>query len=189
MSALAIVGYVALGFVHAITPLLVVATISSFGNAVVRPTLTSLVTQTAGPHEQGVVLGLNQSLNSLAQINKHLADQTGDQDSRAALMDQRDRLVTQISEQIDVQATYRNDGTVAGDIGDVRDGCSVRHDTGGAEEESPRQRVFLRIRIWREGEPAGRHRQQYSEGRRPLHGRQPLRGQGQVVLPEGRFRL
>jgi flagellar hook-associated protein 1 FlgK len=62
---------------------------------------------------QSSVALLNQSLNSLAQINKHLADQTGDQASRAALMDQRDRLVTQISEQIDVQATYRNDGTVA----------------------------------------------------------------------------
>src|SRR3954471_17844452 len=35
---------------------------------------------------------LNQSLQSLAQINQHLADQTGDEASRAALMDQRDRL-------------------------------------------------------------------------------------------------
>lgn len=62
---------------------------------------------------QSSVALINQSLTSLAQINKHLADQTGDQASRAALMDQRDRLVSQISEQIDVQATYRNDGTVA----------------------------------------------------------------------------
>jgi flagellar hook-associated protein 1 FlgK len=62
---------------------------------------------------QSAVALLNQSLNSLAQINKHLADQTGDPASRAALMDQRDRLVSQISEQVDVQATYRNDGTVA----------------------------------------------------------------------------
>lgn len=56
---------------------------------------------------------LNQSLTTLAQINKHLADQTGDAASRSALMDQRDRLVSQISEQVDVQAQYRNDGTVA----------------------------------------------------------------------------
>jgi flagellar hook-associated protein 1 FlgK len=62
---------------------------------------------------QSAVALLNQSLNSLAQINKHLADQTGDPASRAALMDQRDRLVSQISEQVDVQATYRSDGTVA----------------------------------------------------------------------------
>ena len=62
---------------------------------------------------QSSVRLLNQSLTSLAQINKHLADQTGDPASRAALMDQRDRLVSQISEQVDVQAQYRNDGTVA----------------------------------------------------------------------------
>lgn len=62
---------------------------------------------------QASVTMLNQSLNSLAQINQHLADQTGDPASRAALMDQRDRLVTTISEQVDVQASYRSDGTVA----------------------------------------------------------------------------
>ena len=33
-----------------------------------RPTLTSLITQNAGRHEQGVVLGLNTSLMSVAQI-------------------------------------------------------------------------------------------------------------------------
>jgi flagellar hook-associated protein 1 FlgK len=56
---------------------------------------------------------LNQSLSTLAQINQHLTDQNGDAASRSALMDQRDRLVSQISEQVDVQATYRDDGTVA----------------------------------------------------------------------------
>ena len=69
--------------------------------------------QTTETQMQASVTVLNQSLNSLAQINQHLADQTGDPASRAALMDQRDRLVSQISEQVDVQATYRNDGTVA----------------------------------------------------------------------------
>jgi flagellar hook-associated protein 1 FlgK len=69
--------------------------------------------QTTETQMQSSVTVLNQSLQSLAQINQHLADQTGDEASRAALMDQRDRLVTQISEQVDVQATYRNDGTVA----------------------------------------------------------------------------
>ncbi|MBN9303982.1 MAG: flagellar hook-associated protein FlgK [Devosia sp. 67-54] len=62
---------------------------------------------------QASVTVLNQSLQSLAQINQHLASQSGDEAARSALMDQRDRLVSQISEQIDVQATYRNDGTVA----------------------------------------------------------------------------
>ena len=55
----------------------------------------------------------NQSLSTLAQINQHLADQNGDAASRSALIDQRDRLVSQISEQVDVQAQYRDDGTVA----------------------------------------------------------------------------
>jgi len=69
--------------------------------------------QTTETQMQSSVTVLNQSLQSLAQINQHLADQTGDPASRAALMDQRDRLVSQISEQVDVQANYRNDGTVA----------------------------------------------------------------------------
>ena len=62
------VGYLALGFVRGVGPLLVVTTISSFGNAVLRPALSSLVSQRAERHEQGAVLGLNQSLNSAAQI-------------------------------------------------------------------------------------------------------------------------
>ena len=62
---------------------------------------------------QSGVTALNQSLTTLAQINKQLGNQTGDPASRSALMDQRDRLVSQISEQVDVQAQYRNDGTVA----------------------------------------------------------------------------
>ena len=69
--------------------------------------------QTAETQMQASVTVLNQSLNSLTQINQHLANQTGDPASRAAMMDQRDRLVSQISEQVDVQATYRNDGTVS----------------------------------------------------------------------------
>jgi MFS transporter, DHA1 family, tetracycline resistance protein len=62
------VGQLFLGVVRDIGPLLVVATISSFGTGVLRPALTSLITQNAGRHEQGVVLGLNQSLQSIAQI-------------------------------------------------------------------------------------------------------------------------
>ena len=48
--------------------LLVASTIASFGNGVLRPALTSLITQHAGRHEQGVVLGLTQSLTSMASI-------------------------------------------------------------------------------------------------------------------------
>jgi DHA1 family tetracycline resistance protein-like MFS transporter len=63
-----VIGYLILGPCRDIATLLVVSTISSFGNGVLRPTLSSLVSQNAGPSEQGVVLGLNQALNSVAQI-------------------------------------------------------------------------------------------------------------------------
>jgi flagellar hook-associated protein 1 FlgK len=62
---------------------------------------------------QSSVNTLNQSISTLAQVNAHLSDQNGDEASRAALMDQRDRLVASISEQVDIQASYRSDGTVA----------------------------------------------------------------------------
>jgi DHA1 family tetracycline resistance protein-like MFS transporter len=63
-----VVSYLALGLIHGIGWLVVVSTISSFGNGVLRPTLSSLVSQNAGAHEQGVVIGLNQSLSSVASI-------------------------------------------------------------------------------------------------------------------------
>jgi DHA1 family tetracycline resistance protein-like MFS transporter len=57
-----------LGFIHSVPPLLVVSFLSSFGNGVLRPCITSLITRNVGRGEQGVVLGLNQSINSIAQI-------------------------------------------------------------------------------------------------------------------------
>lgn len=63
-----VVGATALGVIWNIAPLLIVTTISSFGNSVLRPVLSSLVSMRAGRHEQGVVLGMVQSLNSLAAI-------------------------------------------------------------------------------------------------------------------------
>ncbi len=63
-----LVGLTALGFTHAIPLLLVATAVSSSGTGVVRPVLTSLITQKAGRSEQGVVLGLTQSLNSIAAI-------------------------------------------------------------------------------------------------------------------------
>ena len=62
------VGQFFLGLVHDVVPLIAVATCASVGTGILRPTLTSLISQSAGRHEQGVVLGLNQSLQSLAQI-------------------------------------------------------------------------------------------------------------------------
>jgi MFS family permease len=63
-----IIGYVVLGPCRDIPTLILVSTISSFGNGLLRPTLSSLVSQNAAPTEQGVVLGFHQALNSVAQI-------------------------------------------------------------------------------------------------------------------------
>lgn len=60
--------YLALGWIGSIPLLVVSSTVAAYGNGVLRPTLTSLVTQEAGRHEQGVVLGLTQSLSSVAAI-------------------------------------------------------------------------------------------------------------------------
>jgi MFS family permease len=60
--------YLLLGLVDHVGPLVVVATLTAFGQGVLRPTLTSLVSRWARADEQGVVLGLTQSLGSVAQI-------------------------------------------------------------------------------------------------------------------------
>ena len=65
--------YVVLGATATIPFLIAAATLSAFGNGVLRPTLSSLVSQLAGRGEQGVVLGLTQSLMSVAQIVGPLA--------------------------------------------------------------------------------------------------------------------
>lgn len=62
------VGYLILGFSYGTVGLLVAATIASFGNALLRPCLTSLISRSALREEQGVVLGLTQSMTSIAQI-------------------------------------------------------------------------------------------------------------------------
>ena len=66
--AAAAAGYALLGFSFGVAALLLAATFSSFGTGVLRPALTSLITQQVTRSEQGVVLGLNQSLLSIAQI-------------------------------------------------------------------------------------------------------------------------
>lgn len=66
--AAAALGYALLGFSFGIAALLVAASFASFGTGVLRPALTSLITQQVSRGEQGVVLGLNQSLLSVAQI-------------------------------------------------------------------------------------------------------------------------
>ncbi len=64
----ATVGYLLLGLSAGLALLLVAASFASFGTGVLRPALTSLITQQVARSEQGVVLGLNQSLLSVAQI-------------------------------------------------------------------------------------------------------------------------
>jgi DHA1 family tetracycline resistance protein-like MFS transporter len=61
-------GYAAIGFTYTITQLLAVMSVTAIVAAGLRPALTSLITKQAGRREQGVILGLNQSLTSLAQI-------------------------------------------------------------------------------------------------------------------------
>lgn len=61
-------GLIALGFSYSVGMLLLVTAISSCGTGIIRPVLTSMITQTAERSEQGVVLGLTQSLSSIAAI-------------------------------------------------------------------------------------------------------------------------
>ena len=64
----AIIGMAALAYTYGIPVLLVVSAIASSGLGVIRPALTSLITHHASRTEQGVVLGLTQSLASIAAI-------------------------------------------------------------------------------------------------------------------------
>jgi MFS family permease len=60
-------GYATLAYCFSIPMLIAATTISAIGT-LVRPTLTSMITQAAPREDQGVVLGLTQSLTSIAQI-------------------------------------------------------------------------------------------------------------------------
>jgi DHA1 family tetracycline resistance protein-like MFS transporter len=62
------IGYGALGFIYRIPELMGISAVASYGTGVLRPAVTSLITQRASKQEQGVVLGLTQSLTSVAQI-------------------------------------------------------------------------------------------------------------------------
>jgi MFS family permease len=61
-------GYIALGHSFSITSLLIIAAVASVGNGILRPCLTSEVTQASPAGEQGVVLGIGQSLGSIAAV-------------------------------------------------------------------------------------------------------------------------
>lgn len=59
------------------------------------------------------VHNLNGMLSSLSEVNNRMLDLGMTETARAALLDQRDRLVGSVAELIDVRADYRADGTVA----------------------------------------------------------------------------
>ncbi len=63
-----LLGYAAIGFTQTVGQLLWVMAFCSIFGAGLRPALTSMITQKAGRREQGVILGLTQSLTSIAQI-------------------------------------------------------------------------------------------------------------------------
>jgi MFS family permease len=62
------VGYFGLGIATSSTVLVVTGILAAYGNSVIRPVLTSLITQQAGRQEQGMVLGITQALMSMASI-------------------------------------------------------------------------------------------------------------------------
>ena len=61
-------GYAAVGITHTVGQLLWASGLSSVFGAGLRPSLTSSITQQADRREQGVIIGLTQSLMSIAQI-------------------------------------------------------------------------------------------------------------------------
>ncbi len=62
------VGFALLSGVHGIPYLLVAVGLLTFGSAILRPSLTALITSRAARHRQGMVIGIMQSLMSIAQI-------------------------------------------------------------------------------------------------------------------------
>ncbi|MDO9182728.1 MAG: MFS transporter [Bacteriovorax sp.] len=57
-----------MGFSPILSIFLVGISINTFGNAIVRPAITGLLSQNASPKHQGLVFGLSQTLMSIAQI-------------------------------------------------------------------------------------------------------------------------
>ena len=62
------IGCALIGFSRTIGQLLGASTIDSYGMGVLRPSITALITHKAGKHEQGIVLGLTQSITSISSV-------------------------------------------------------------------------------------------------------------------------
>ena len=61
-------GYALIGWSRTIRQLLGASTVNSYGMGVLRPSITALITHKAGKHEQGIVLGLTQSITSISSV-------------------------------------------------------------------------------------------------------------------------
>lgn len=66
------VGYAVLAVVRSVPELLASAAVATFGQGSLRPALTAQITHNSGRDEQGLVLGIAQSLMSVAQITAPL---------------------------------------------------------------------------------------------------------------------
>jgi flagellar hook-associated protein 1 FlgK len=94
------------------------ATVVSQAQAMVT-TLNSLTRDVQGLRQEAEnqisasVDQLNLAVTSLKSVNDKLGDLSSDNATRATLMDQRDRLVSEIAELVDVRVDYRSDDTVA----------------------------------------------------------------------------
>lgn len=64
----AVVGALVLAGSHELVSFGIALAIFSFGSGVLRPALTSMITQTVEAGEQGLVLGISQSLSSIAHV-------------------------------------------------------------------------------------------------------------------------
>ena len=62
------IGFAYLGWTFDLPNLLAAVSIAFFGMSILRPSLTSLITQKAGRHRQGIALGLTQSFMSFSQV-------------------------------------------------------------------------------------------------------------------------
>ncbi len=62
------IGYGLLAWTRTIPQLFGASTINSYGMGVLRPSLTALISHKAGKREQGVVLGLTQSITSICSV-------------------------------------------------------------------------------------------------------------------------
>ncbi|MBP9087246.1 MAG: MFS transporter [Kofleriaceae bacterium] len=66
--ASAAIAYFVLGVAGTLSVIGIAVVFSAFGNGVLRPVVTSRITQSVGRHEQGAALGVSQSLSSIAMI-------------------------------------------------------------------------------------------------------------------------